>query len=73
MRVRRHHHADLQAGALVMVAAADDEQTLDRVKDVTAATWNASARRMAWLLPGSKRTDQSAHRLCSGADDMLWV
>ena len=39
--------------ALVMRADAEDAETLDRVKDVTGRTWNASARRTAWSLPGS--------------------
>ena len=42
--------------ALVMRADAEDAETLDRVKDVTGRTWNASARRTAWPLPGSNFT-----------------
>ena len=49
----------VEAGALVMRADAEDAETLDRVKDVTAAgIWNASARRTAWPLPGSSPRSQ---------------
>ena len=44
----------VEASALVMRADAEDAETLDRVKDVTGRTWNASARRTAWSLPGSR-------------------
>ena len=46
----------VEASALVMRADAEDAETLDRVKDVTGRTWNASARRTAWSLPGSSLT-----------------
>ena len=42
----------VEPGALVMLAAADDDETLGRVKDVTGRHLERSARRTAWSLPG---------------------
>ena len=57
----------VEPGALVMIAAADDAQTLDQVKDVTGRHLSVSARRTGSSLPGSS----VPYRVWSDPDDIL--
>ena len=61
----------VEDGALLMLAAADDGETLDRVKDVTGRTWSASARKTAWSSPGSNPSFERASHPWPGAGDIL--